>query len=115
MVDGVLPFQDDLRNGDKGVALLQQGLNDPRQSFRRMLRRIVEQHDAPRLDFTRHLLGNIRSRQVFPIQAVTTGSICLLCRWMKDCIHYFPGFGFIKTAIKYAFLLLAACVPLYCF
>ena len=28
MVDGILPFQDDLGNGDEGVSLLQQVLNN---------------------------------------------------------------------------------------
>ena len=28
MVNGILPFQDDLRNGDKGIAFPQQILND---------------------------------------------------------------------------------------
>ena len=41
-----------------------------------MLRRIVEQHNAPGLDFTRHPLGDIRRGQVFPVQAVTAGSSC---------------------------------------
>ena len=76
MIDGVLPFQDDLGNGDESIAFLQQMLDNTRQCFRRMLRGIVEQDDAAGLDFARHPFRNIRRRQVFPVQAVTTGNGC---------------------------------------
>ena len=39
-----------------------------------MLRRVVEQDDAPRLYLARHPFRNIRGGQVFPVQAVPTGS-----------------------------------------
>ena len=71
MVDGILPFQNDLRNGNKGVAFLQQAFNNPRQCSRSILRRVVKQDDAPRADSGGHPFGDVGSRQVFPIQAVT--------------------------------------------
>ena len=42
MVNGVLPFQDDLRNGDKGIAFLKQIFNNTRQCFGSVFRSIVE-------------------------------------------------------------------------
>lgn len=76
MVDGVFPFQDDLRNGHEGVTLLQQAFNDTRQRFRSVEGSVMEQHNAPRLDFARHPLGNICGGQILPVQAVATGSSC---------------------------------------
>ena len=71
MVNGVLPFQDDLGNGDEGIAFLQQMLNNTRQSFGSILRRVVEQDNAAGLHFGSHSLGNVCGRKVFPIQTVT--------------------------------------------
>ena len=61
MIDGVLPFQNDLRNGDERVALLQQVFNDAWQRLRSVLRCIVEQNDTSGLDFGGYSLGNICS------------------------------------------------------
>ena len=52
MVDGVLPFQDDFRNGDEGIAFLQQTFNDTRQGFGSVLSSIMEQDNGAGLDFT---------------------------------------------------------------
>ena len=71
MVNGVLPFQDDLRNGDKGIAFLKQIFNNTRQCFGSVFRSIVEQHNGTRLDFARHALCYFTRFQIFPIQAVT--------------------------------------------
>ena len=71
MIDGVLPFQNDFRNRDKGISFLQKILNNSRQRRRGILRRVVEQDDTSRLDFGCHPLGNVRGGQVFPVQAVT--------------------------------------------
>ena len=61
VVDGIFPVQDDLRNRHEGVALLKQALDDPRQSLRRVERRIVKQHDGTRLDLACHPLGDLPS------------------------------------------------------
>ena len=71
MVNGVLPFQNDLRNGDKGVAFLQQIFNNARQRFRGVFRCIVEQDNTPGLDFGGYSLCNFISFQILPVQAVT--------------------------------------------
>ena len=76
MIDGVLPFQNDLRNGDKGVSLLQQAFNDPRQRLRGVLGSIVEQHNRPGAHLAGHPFGNVGGGEVFPVQAVAPGSIC---------------------------------------
>ena len=70
MVNGVLPFQDDLRNGNEGIALLKQIFNNTRQCFGSVFRSIVEQHNGTRLDFARHALCYFTRFQIFPIQAV---------------------------------------------
>ena len=71
MIDGVLPFQDDLRNGDKRIALLQQVLDNTRQCRRGIFCRVVEQNDAAGLDLGGYSLRNIGGRKVLLIQAVT--------------------------------------------
>ena len=74
VVDAVFPIQDDLRNRHKGITFLKQAFDDPRQRLRCMERRIVKQYDGTRLDLACHSLGDLPSRQIFPIQAVPTGS-----------------------------------------
>ena len=49
VVDGVLPGEDDLGDRDKGVALLEQSLDDSRQGLRGMEGGVVEQDNGPRL------------------------------------------------------------------
>ena len=95
MVNGVLPFQNDLRNGDEGIALFQQALNDTRQGFGSVLRCIMEQNDRTRLDFTCHSLGNVCCGQVFPVQAVhvpyrgkSLGATDFLSTTTKVSLHY---------------------------
>ena len=51
VVNGVLPGEDDLRDGHKGVPLLEQGLNDGGQGLRGVQGGVVEQNDGPRLYF----------------------------------------------------------------
>ena len=51
VVDGVFPGEDDLRDGHKGVPLLEQGLNDGGQGLRGVQGGVVEQNDGPRLHF----------------------------------------------------------------
>ena len=74
VVDGILPFQDDLRNWNESVPFLQQTLNNARQSLRRVLRCVVEQYYGAGTHFLCHPLRNIRRGQIFPFQAVPAGS-----------------------------------------
>ena len=65
MVDGVLPFQDDFRNGDEGIAFLQQTFNDTRQGFGSVLSSIMEQDNGAGLDFTCHSFCYFIRFQIF--------------------------------------------------
>lgn len=60
VVDVVFPVQDDLRDRHKGVALLKQALNDPRQRLRRVEGCVVKQHDGTRLYLSGHPFGDFR-------------------------------------------------------
>ena len=71
MVDGVLSGENDLRDGNKGVALLKQGLDDGGQGLRGVQGGVVKQNDGPWLDFGGYPLGDLPGSQVFPVQAVT--------------------------------------------
>ena len=74
MVDGVvgvvLPGQDELGDGHKGVALLQDGLDDPGQGLGGVLGRVVEQHDGAGLHLAGDPLGDLAGRDLLPVQAV---------------------------------------------
>lgn len=74
MVDGVVPGQDQLGNGDKGIAVGQKPLDDSRQGLGSVLGSVVEQHDGAGADLARYPLGDVRGGQVLPVQAVPTGS-----------------------------------------
>ena len=71
MVDGVLPFQDDFRNGNEGVTFLQKTLDNIRQGLRSVQRGVVEQNNGAGTHLARHSLGDVRGAQILPIQAVT--------------------------------------------
>ena len=74
VVDGVLlaagPRQDELRDGHKGIALLQKSLDDAGQGLRGVEGGVVEQDDGPGLDLGGHPLGDVGGGQVLPVQAV---------------------------------------------
>lgn len=59
MVYSVLSGENDLGDGNEGVALLKQRLNNGRQGFRGMQGGVVKQNDGPRLDLGGHSLGNL--------------------------------------------------------
>ena len=52
MVDGVLPGENDLGDGDKGVALLEEGLDDGGQGLRGVEGGVVEQDNGPGLSWS---------------------------------------------------------------
>ena len=74
MVDDIIgivgPWQDDLRDGHKGIALLEQGLNDTGQGLRGVEGGIVKEDDGTGLDLAHHPLGNLRGGKILPVQAV---------------------------------------------
>ena len=59
MVNGVITGQDDLGDGDEGISLLKQGLDDGGQGLRSVERGVVEQDDGARLDLGGHPPGNL--------------------------------------------------------
>lgn len=70
VVDGVGLGEDDLGDGEEGVAVLEEGLNDARQGLWGVEGSVVKEHDGPGLDLGGHPLGDLRSREVLPVQAV---------------------------------------------
>ena len=71
MVDGILPVQNDLGDGDKGIALLKQGFDDGGQGLRRVDGGIVEQYDGAGLHFPGDPADDLVRRNLFPVQTVT--------------------------------------------
>ena len=74
MVDGVRSSEDNLGDGNKGIALLKQGLDDGGQGLRGMEGGVVEQDDGAGLDLGGHPLDDLSGGQVLPVQAVTEGN-----------------------------------------
>lgn len=74
MVHLIVPLQQDLRHRHDPEAVLQQILDHIRQGLRRVLGRVVEQHDIPALNAARHPLRNLRRAQVLPVQTVPDGN-----------------------------------------
>lgn len=71
VVNGVFPGEDDLRDGDEGVALLKESLDDGGQGLWGVQGGVVEQDDGAGLDLGGHPPDNLPGLQVLPIQAVT--------------------------------------------
>ena len=59
VVDGVIPGEDNLGDGNKGVPLLQQTLNNAGQGFGRVLGGVVEQDDGAGADLGGDPFGNV--------------------------------------------------------
>ena len=74
MVDGVVPRQNQLADGQHGVALVDEILQNPRQCFRRVQCRVVEQHDAPRLHLGGHPLIDGVGIIVLPVEGIPIGN-----------------------------------------
>ena len=91
MVHLIFSLKQQLGYGDYRVSVCQQELNDPRQSFRRMQRGIVEQHYASRLDTAGHTLMYLRGRQILPVKAVPTGNgFKAFGNERRGCFLYLP-------------------------
>ena len=81
VVDGVVTCQDQLADGQHGVALVDEILQNPRQRLRRVEGGIVEQHDAPRLHLGGDPLVDGVRVVVLPVQGVPIGNdLKPLCR-----------------------------------
>ncbi len=63
-------LEQDLGDGDDGVAVGLQGFNDPGQSLWRVLSGIVEEDDAPGADIFQHPLLDLLRRDTLPVQAI---------------------------------------------
>ena len=75
VVDGVVGVvfagEDQLRDGDEGVPLLEQGLQDAGQGLRRVDGRVVEQDNGAGLHLGGDPLGDLRRGELLPVQAGT--------------------------------------------
>ena len=75
MVDGVirvvLSGENELRDGNKGVALLEQSLQNGGQGLGGVKGGVVKQDNGPGLYLGGHPPGDLSGGQVLPVQAVT--------------------------------------------
>ena len=62
--------QNDLGNGHKGIAILQQRLDNTRQGLRGVEGSVMEQNNGTRLYLAHHPLGDVPRRQVLPVQTI---------------------------------------------
>lgn len=85
MVDGVGGGEEELGDGDYGVAVADEGLQNGRQRLRRVKGGVVEENDAAGAHLGTNALGNGGRVQVFPVQTITTGNLLnttiLLTSW----------------------------------
>ena len=70
MVDGIGIGQNELGDGDEGVPILQQGLEDGGQSLRGVEGGVVEEHNGAGLHLGGDPLGDLPGGDVLPVQAV---------------------------------------------
>ena len=59
-----------MRNGDDGIAVRDQPLQNAWQGFGRVLRRIVEQDDAPGLHLLQHPLRDLLGGDPLPVETI---------------------------------------------
>lgn len=71
VVHVILSVQQDLRDRDDSIAVVSEILKDSRQGLRCVERCVVKQANGPRLHLTCHPLGDLRRREIFPVQTVT--------------------------------------------
>ena len=74
MVDGIVPCQDQLADGQYGVALVDKILQNTRQRLRCVECGVVEQHDAPRLHLGCYAPAYRIRVVVLPVQGVPIGN-----------------------------------------
>lgn len=74
VVDGIVAGEDDLGNGDEGIALLQQAFDDAGQRLGGVLGGVVKQDDGTGTDSGGDPFGDVSGGQIFPVQTIPTGS-----------------------------------------
>lgn len=74
MVNGVGGLQDQLGDGNDGVAVVDEVTENGGEGLRRVERGVVEQHDAPRLYPGGHPLADGLCVVVLPVQGVPIGN-----------------------------------------
>ena len=74
MVDGVIACQDQLADGQHGVAVVDEVLQDARQRLRRVECRVVEQHNAAGLHLGGDSLVDGVGIVVLPVQRIPVGN-----------------------------------------
>jgi len=62
VVDGVIPLYNQLRDGDDGIAVLEEVFDDGRERFGGVERGVVEQDDAAGIDLCCDALRNFACR-----------------------------------------------------
>ena len=81
MVHHIVPVQDQLRNGENGVALLDEILQNGGQSLRGVEGGVVKEDDASRLDLAGDPVIDSAGIIVLPVQAVPKRNrVKSLCR-----------------------------------
>ena len=79
MINGVIliagAFEDQLRNRHDRISLLDQVFENSRQGFRRVLCRVVEEDNGPRMDLGSDPLSDLLRRKAFPVQTIIIGII----------------------------------------
>ena len=68
----IAALQQELRNRDDRIAVLQQVFDYRRQGLGRVFRGVVEQYDAAGLNFARDAIYDLGRREIFPVEAVIT-------------------------------------------
>ena len=70
VVDGIVSGIDQLRDGDDGEAVPDEGFQDPGQGLRGVEGRVVEQHDAARLHLGGDTIEDGVRVVILPVQTV---------------------------------------------
>lgn len=85
VIDGVGGGEEELGDGDYGVAVADEGFQNGGQRLRRVEGSVVEQDDAASAHLSTNPLGDGGRVQVFPVQTITTGNLLktaiLLTSW----------------------------------
>ena len=76
VVEGIFPVDEDLRDRHDLIALLLEIAQNFGQRLRRVLPRVVEQHNGAGAHFACHAFGDLRGGDALPVEAVPTGSSC---------------------------------------
>ena len=94
VVDGIVTGEQDLRNRYDLIPLGEQVVEDIRQRLRRVLARIVEQHDRPALHLACHALRDLTRRDALPVEGIPTGStwkrLSCLASWPPLTVFFPP-------------------------